>query len=165
MVLSGETIRELDIVQPCVERQIDERVGCSFGLGNCSYDITLDHDVYLRAGRTVLANSSEYLNLPSNVAGFPHDKSTWIREGIRGGTTFIDPGFKGFLTLELTYNPVFVEGEGGTYNKKNRDIYFIPKGAPIMQIVFMPTDKDTDGYNGKYQNQERKPVAARFELG
>jgi dCTP deaminase len=61
----------------------------------------------------------------------------------------IEPGWRGFLTLELTnHGPETIK---------------IMRAMPIAQILFHFTDKDTVGYEGKYQDQERGPQEARHD--
>jgi dCTP deaminase len=86
--------------------------------------------------------------MPTWVAASVKDKSTWARQGVSVFNTFIDPGWRGFLTLELV-------------NHSSVGI-FIPKGTPIAQIVFEELDATTNvPYDGKYQDQEWGAVSAR----
>jgi len=79
-----------------------------------------------------------------------HDKSSWIRKGLTLGNTVLEPGWRGYLTLELIYH-----GEGEL---------IICEGDPIAQIAFEFLDAPTEQpYDGKYQNQERGPQPAREE--
>lgn len=87
--------------------------------------------------------------MPKNVVGIVHDKSTWARRGLAVQNTVIEPGWRGFLTLELTNHgsvPIKIE-----------------RAMPIAQIVFHFTDEETVGYEGKYQDQERGPQEARHD--
>lgn len=62
----------------------------------------------------------------------------------------IEPGWRGFLTLEL--------------KNQGKDILRIERGDPIAQILFEGLDAPTDKpYSGKYQDQEAGPQPARFE--
>ena len=163
-VLSAQTIRDLRIIEPCVERGVFQ--GRSYGLSACGYDIRLDQDVWLNftsdaktdAGRLLpvmtprfsLASAMEEFHMPDDVVGIVHDKSSWAREGLSVFNTVIEPGWRGFLTLELVYH--------GTSR------LFLPKGTPIAQVIFHKLDHETEiPYSGKYQNQERGPQAARLE--
>lgn len=97
------------------------------------------------AGRFTLASAMEEFQMPDNLVGIVHDKSTWARRGLSVFNTVIEPGWNGFLTLELVYH-----GEGELV---------IPAGAGIAQVIFHENAVRTR-YTGKYQNQEDKPVAA-----
>lgn len=148
MILSAQTIRELDIVTPCVHRLVYD--GLSYGLGPASYDVRINQDIYLRQGDFKLASIMEYLSLPSNVSGQVADKSSWARRGLSLFNTFIDPGWSGFLTIELC-------------NHSSKPI-LINSGTPIAQIVFSYLDRATVvPYSGKYQNQPNRPVEAILE--
>ena len=86
--------------------------------------------------------------MPTTLVGIVHDKSTWARRGLSVFNTVIEPGWKGFLTLELVFN-----------GDKPLDI---PAGAGIAQVIFHQT-MDRASYDGKYQGQENRPVEARYE--
>lgn len=144
--------------------------GTSYGLGEAGYDIrikqaikfrsgwpkekriievsdnTLNKRLIIKEGRFVLASAIEEFDMPTDLVGVVHDKSTWARRGLSVFNTVIEPGWKGHLTLELVYH-----GEGDL---------IIPAGSGIAQVVFTRTT-DTARYTGKYQNQEDFPVAAR----
>lgn len=146
-ILSGASIKEHKILQPCVERGVKD--GMSYGLSHASYDVRIAQDTLIKPGDFVLASTMEYFNMPNDVAGFVHDKSTWARKGLSAFNTFIDPAWRGYLTLELV-------------NHSDRT-FMIERGTPIAQIVFQWMDKRVVGYSGKYQNQEDGPVEARDE--
>lgn len=57
----------------------------------------------LKPGNFILASTLEYLELPNNIAARLEGKSTLGRLGLSIHTTagFIDPGFKGTVTLEV----------------------------------------------------------------
>ncbi|UZV39816.1 dUTPase [Xanthomonas virus PB119] len=97
-------------------------------------------------GRFTLASAIEEFQMPDDLVGIVHDKSTWARRGLSVFNTVIEPGWKGFLTLELVYH--------------GQDELIIPAGSGIAQVVFHETAVRS-AYNGKYQNQEDEPVAAR----
>lgn len=96
-------------------------------------------------GRFVIASAMEEFDMPPNLVGIVHDKSTWARLGLSVFNTVIEPGWKGFLTLELVYHGF--------------DELVIPAGAGIAQVVFHSTS-DNAKYTGRYQNQQSKPVPA-----
>lgn len=153
-VLSAQTIRRLGLVEPLVERQQHPESGCSFGLSSCGYDIRLDQDITIHPGSFVLASSMEKFHMHHDVVGVVHDKSTWIRRGLMVHNTVLEPGWTGFLTLELAYHLHM-----GTTLR-------LAKGTPIAQVLFHRLDQPTDQtYKGKYQNQERGPQEARSGVG
>ena len=177
-VLSAQTIRQLCrplafgedpdlsglvMITPFDERTQHEPSGCSYGLSACGYDVRLDQDVYLghegiytnmARVQFALASTMERFHMPDDVVGIVHDKSTWARRGLAVQNTVIEPGWRGFLTLELTLH--------GTESLR------LSRGTPIAQIVFHRLDTPTeqpypDG--AKYQDQERGPVPARDGAG
>jgi hypothetical protein len=85
-----------------------------------------------------------------DLAGTVRDKSTWARLGLAVQNTHLDPGWPGWLTLELSnHSDVTIE---------------IARGEPIAQIVFEMLDQPTEQpYRGKYYDQARGPQPARHE--
>ncbi len=169
MVLSAQSIRELsvdqDMVTPFHERTVHE--GKTFGLSAAGYDVRVDlstagaelhpgvplEDLRLSVNRGEfrLGGTVEHFKMPHNVMGIVHDKSSWARKGICVQNTVIEPGWTGFLTLELT-------NHGDRWQ-------FIKHGDPIAQIVFHWLDHPTEQpYAGKYQNQKRGPQPAIEEI-
>lgn len=141
--------------------------GVSYGLGEAGYDIRLKQDikyfpreniVSLRndefhipietPGRFVLASAIEEFDMPLDLVGVVHDKSTWARQGVSVFNTVIEPGWKGFLTLEIVFHG------------SNR--VHLPAGAGIAQVLFHYLVEPAQ-YNGKYQNQADKPVESKWE--
>ena len=145
-VLSGQTIRRMGVFTPFFERTVHN--GMTYGLGPAGYDVRIDQQVMLSKGsRAVLASTVEHFNMPSDCIAYVKDKSTWARKFVLVQNTVIEPGWRGFLTLEITY-------EGG-------GIEIIDKGSPIAQIVFHRLDEPCESpYGGKYQDQDRGPQIA-----
>lgn len=157
MILSGQRIRELQIVSPHVERTTisrDNGITLSYGEGPAGYDIRVEFDdiggiLYkdFNKGEFLLCSSIEHFRMPKNVIGVVHDKSTWARKGIAVQNTILEPGWEGYLTLELT-------------NHGQKSIA-LTRGDPIAQVIFHETYKTESTYNGKYQKQSRGPQEAR----
>lgn len=147
-VLSAQTLRYIKPVSPFVERTLHEPTGTTFGVSACGYDVRLDQEILLEAGDFKLASTFEYFMMPDDVVGVVHDKSTWARRGLAVQNTVIEPGWCGYLTLELTNH--------------TKGTLLLPEGTPVAQILFHSLDQVTDSpYRGKYQNQERGPQSAR----
>jgi dCTP deaminase len=152
-VLSGQSIKKANIMKPFDERT--ELNGMTYGVGAASYDCRIDlgpncvsKKMTIRAGRCALAATKEKFKMPNNVCGFVKDKSTYARLHISVFNTFIDPGWEGYLTLEIA-------------NHSEKAITLID-GDPICQIVFMRLDEKAEKpYKGKYQNQRRGAVSAK----
>ena len=96
-------------------------------------------------GNFCIASAIEEFDMPSHLVGIVHDKSTWARQGLSVFNTVIEPGWKGWLTLELVYH--------------GWKELVIPAGAGIAQVVFHETSFPAS-YEGKYQNQPDQPVRA-----
>ena len=97
--------------------------------------------------RFVLASAMEEFQMPNDLVGVVHDKSTWARKGLSVFNTVIEPGWKGFLTLELVFH--------------GNEPVTIKRGQGIAQVLFSRLEEDGDYGDGKYQNQEDRPVEAR----
>ena len=124
--------------------------GMTYGLGAAGYDIRIAQTIWLWPGVMRLASSIEYFDIPDNILARVCDKSSWARRGVFVQNTVIEPGWKGYLTLELTRGlpwPVQIE-----------------IGTPIAQIIFERLEEPTYyPYSGKYQNQRRGPQPAIME--
>lgn len=164
MILSGKTLREYaergsPLVAPFVSEKTIQN-GMSYGCSLAGYDIRIAEDIWLLKGEFSLASSIEVFDLPPNVVGLVHDKSTWARRGLSLFNTVIEPGWKGTLTLELVNHEDYGYSAAGEYWETG---LVIKAGDPIAQVIFMYTDQETEGYNGKYQFQSKGPQEAIFE--
>lgn len=146
--------------------------GTSYGLSEAGYDIRIKQDIVFdtvyeeingiripvstvsignkyHEGNFILASAIEEFHMPLNLVGTVTDKSTWARMGLSVFNTVIEPGWNGFLTLELVYH--------------GRDTLYIKAGQGIAQVLFGELKEERDyGEHGKYQNQLNKPVEARM---
>jgi dCTP deaminase len=150
MILPAQEIRKLrGMVEPFCERTVQE--GMSYGLSHAGYDVRIAESFWLHQdNRFMLASTIEKFEMPNDVVGMVHDKSSWARRGVSLFNTVIEPSWRGFLTLELAYH--------------GRPDLFIEAGSPIAQIVFMRLTEPTEQpYSGKYQNQESGPQSWRHE--
>lgn len=123
--------------------------GFSHGLTECGYDIRLKQDVWMFLGRNfVLASAIEEFDMPNDLMGRVLNKSSWARKGIDASmTTNIEPGWRGFLTLELRY-------------AKAKPI-LLKAGTGIAQVIFERIENPST-YVGKYQDQDDRPVKAKY---
>ena len=122
--------------------------GVSYGLSEAGYDIRIKQSVVLSPRkRFSLASAIEEFEMPKTLVGIVHDKSTWARRGLSVFNTVIEPGWTGFLTLELVYH--------------GDEELSIPAGAGIAQVIFHRTVFRAS-YDGKYQGQADKPVEAIY---
>jgi dCTP deaminase len=148
MVINGQDLfREGPIVDMLSSKV--KHNGLSYGLGEAGYDIRIKQRVLLCSkDRFRLASAIEEFSMPFNLVGVVHDKSTWARRGLSVFNTVIEPGWKGFLTLELVYH-----GSG--------ELEILP-GDPIAQVIFHQTSQ-IGRYKGKYQDQPDMPQGARYD--
>ena len=156
MILPAQKIRFLcsgaygqrPMLDPFHERTVAN--GMTFGLGPAGYDVRIKQRVTLMRGEFVLASTIERFAIPNDVLAKVADKSTWARRGLAVQNTIIEPGWSGWLTLELTnhgYSPIDIEA-----------------GSPIAQIIFHQLLEPTEiPYRGKYDQQADAPVAAIME--
>lgn len=171
MILSAQTILKRKIITPAQPRTVIR--GRTFGLSAAGYDVRVDFSQGrysarqmcrnnpnpqrsdgppIKDGDFLLAATMEHFNMPDDVMGIVHDKSSWARQGLCVQNTVIEPGWRGHLTLELTY-----QGPGDC-------MVTLIHGDPIAQIVFHLLDEPTVyPYSGKYQDQEPGPQEVRFE--
>jgi dCTP deaminase len=109
----------------------------------------------LPPGSFVLGTTYEEVGLPSDIAGVLIGRSSFGRLGIvpYTGAGFIDPGFKGELTLEFTNNGPFT-------------VTLRPGKTRIVQMMLFRTSSVADSPYGhergsKYQNQ-KGPAQSRL---
>lgn len=168
MVINGKSLLSLAPIRDMKFSKLTSPGGVTYGLGEAGYDIRIDQDIeYIPTkynidasikrgpmisrdrvgsyGNFILASTMEEFNMPTNLVGIVHDKSSWARQGLSVFNTVIEPGWAGILTLELMFH--------------GPDPVTIPKGAGIAQVIFTTT-KEVRGYKGRYQNQPSGPVPA-----
>lgn len=144
-ILSAQSIRKRGLIEPFVERETFPGTKMTYGLGPASYDVRIRGTCTLPPGSSHLVTIQEKLTMPADVAGEVKDKSTWARKFIAVQNTWIDPGFCGYMTLELTNH--------------GDETVVIHDGMPVAQFVFSQLDEPTEKpYVGKYQNQPQEPV-------
>lgn len=163
MILSDKTIIEMlenkslqisplekEQIQPA---SVDVRLGDTFsivedsamGIINLEDEIkyrTLKTDKYiLLPGQFVLATTMEYFDLPNDLTAFVEGRSSLGRMGLFiQNAGWVDPGFKGEITLEL-------------FNA-NRCAIELTTGRRVGQLVFAKMDQEAlNPYKGKYQGQ------------
>jgi dCTP deaminase len=161
MILPGQMIRMRGVFSPFCERSVGH--GMSYGLSCAGYDIRLKRDVTLVQGYTILAPALDHIDMPPDLLGMVADKSTWARQGVQVQHTVIEPGWRGTLALELTYQPVLSEGDTQVFSLTPK-IMKIEARTPIAQVVvhqlMAPTERP---YRGKYMNQTEDDIRAKLE--
>ena len=113
-----------------------------------------DEPFILHPGEFVLASTYEVITLPDDIAGRLEGKSSLGRLGLLTHSTagFIDPGFSGHITLELS-------------NVANLPVKLFP-GMKIGQLCLIKLSSSaehpygSEKYGSRYQGQ-RGPTASR----
>ena len=111
-----------------------------------SYHVHNHKDLYVPRNSYVLGVSREYIKMPKNVVGICLGKSTYARMGLSVNITPLEPGWKGWLTIEIMNNSCF--------DRPAR------AGEGIAQLLFFGGDAE-DEYNGNYQDQGCTPALAK----
>ena len=164
MILSDRTVQKmLDNqslrIEPITAGQIqpasvDIRLGNTFSVvdDTPSGIIKLDSEIKYKMifadtymilpGQFVLATTMEYFELPDYLTAFVEGRSSLGRMGLFiQNAGWVDPGFKGEITLEL-------------YNA-NRCAIELKAGRRVGQLVFAEMDSPAlNPYRGKYQGQK-----------
>lgn len=158
-VLSGQSIRRRGIFTPFSERTSHH--GLTYGLGPSGYDVRIAEDIVLPPGGFTLASTMEHFDIPADLVGIVHDKSTWARRGITLQNTVAEPGWRGYLTLEITnHNP---PRRWWQFWRRGAGTVVLRRGMPIAQIIFHALDEPAEkAYDGKYQDQKSGPQPALF---
>jgi len=116
-----------------------------------------DEEFSLHPGEFVLASTYEVITLPDDIAGRLEGKSSLGRLGLLTHSTagFIDPGFSGHITLELS-------------NVANLPVKLFP-GMKIGQLCLIKLSSPAENpygsalYGSRYQGQ-RGPTASKSWL-
>ena len=103
-----------------------------------SYDLRAAEDITLTQGGCTLVPSIEWVELPPDIAGTLRCRSSLGRKGILMGAGFIDPGFRGQLTLCLT-------------NMGPEDIP-LRKSERVVQMILHEVKNGNECYDGRYQD-------------
>lgn len=173
MILSDQTLKEMIksghlVVDPIDEQSIqpasiDCRLGDHFLIveQNQMDVITLDSKIQYREITSdtitipphtfLLATTQEYIEVPNDLTAFVEGRSSIGRIGLFiQNAGWVDPGFKGRITLEL-------------YNANSLPIR-LQAGKRICQLVFCKMDRAAEKpYQGKYQGQRATMGSKVFE--
>lgn len=147
MILGARVLERIRPVAPFDRKVITG--GLSGGLSHAGYDVHIREGFLMWPLRFVLASTLEVFDMPPDVMGFVHDKSTLARCGIAVQNTVIEPGWRGTLTLEITMH--------------RWRVHRIRPGQPIAQIIFHKVEGAGAYAGGKYQDQPARPVEAIWE--
>lgn len=176
LILNDKQIAEIKPLRPFIENlESDEAI--SYGLGSFGYDIRLDKEfriftdvhsteidpknfdqsAFVKVSKEsclippnsfCLGKSLEKFDMPDDLFGLVVGKSTYARCGIIVNMTPIEPGWRGYLTIEISNTtplPAKIYAHEG-----------------IAQVIFFKGERPEVSYHdrkGKYQDQEGIEVA------
>ena len=147
MIINQNKLYEAKPLRPMYQSKFRAH-GVSHGMSEAGYDIRIKQTVILHPlRRFALASTIERFEMPENLVAIVHDKSTWARRGLSVFNTVIEPGWSGWLTIELVYHGLFP--------------LRIPAGAGIAQVIFHQIAVPASYAGGKYDNQPNHPVRAK----
>ena len=162
-VINGKTLLAKAPIREMIPHKLKAH-GVSWGLAEAGYDLRIRQEIIFKPGMTMgptievngelehgrfcLASAIEEFDMPADLVGVVHDKSTWARQGLSVFNTVIEPGFKGGLTLELVFH--------------GNEELIIPAGSGIAQVNFT-TLAHAARYEGKYNGQSTDPTPAIFD--
>ena len=112
-----------------------------------SYDLRAAEDITLARGSCTLVPSLEWVELPPDVAGTLRCRSSLGRKGILMGAGFVDPGFRGQLTLCLT--------------NMGQDDLCIGQSDRLVQMILHEVRNGSELYAGQYQDSSGVVEAKR----
>lgn len=144
----SESVRKDALITPFEDKK-QVANGKSYGLSHAGYDIRVKlpsnwDSITLQRGDFLLASSVERIKMPNDLLCIVHDKSSWAREGLALQNTVLEPGWEGWITLEIT---------------AHRGDVVLRNGDPIAQLIFHQLIEPTNNpYVGKYQNQPDEAV-------
>jgi dCTP deaminase len=137
MILSGTQIRKR-LGNDSLQGSLVIRPYSDDSQQPASYDLRAAENVSLPKCVCTLISSLEWVELPKNVAGTLRCRSSLGRRGVLLGAGFVDPGFRGQLTLCLT-------------NMGSGDIE-IHRHERVVQMVLHEVRGGAHLYNGRYQD-------------
>jgi dCTP deaminase len=103
-----------------------------------SYDLRAADETCLPCGICTLLPTLEWVELPKDLAGTLRCRSSFGRRGVLLGGGFVDPGFRGQLTLCLS-------------NMGSEDI-LVNKNDRVAQMVLHEVRNPGTCYSGRYQD-------------
>jgi dCTP deaminase len=105
-----------------------------------SYDLRVTGHQILPKGACTLVPSLEWVELPADLAATLRCRSSYARKGLLLGGGFVDPGFRGQLTLCLG-------------NLGAGDIVLSPSER-VVQMILHQVKGGAELYEGRYQDSQ-----------
>lgn len=166
MIVNGKSLLKIQPLDPMVPTKT-RYGGTSHGLSEAGYDLRIKQDItFVKSpygdhvivrepedessetyfGCFCLASTMEKFQMPNFLVANIHDKSTWARQALSVFNTVVEPGWHGWLTLELVYH--------------GQETLHIPAGSGIAQALFTQLSDHSNYGDGKYQNAGNHPQPA-----
>jgi dCTP deaminase len=136
IISAAEIVRRLDLRNEPAKLVI--RPYNSESQQPASYDLRAADDTRLPCGICTLLPTLEWVELPGDLAGTIRCRSSFGRRGVLLGAGFVDPGYRGQLTLCLSN----MGKEEITVNKNDR----------IAQMILHEVRNPNESYSGRYQD-------------
>ena len=125
IIFKTQAIESFDFMKQKHQKQYQEEYVVPFGC-----------DFILHPQTMALGSTFEFVSLPNDIVASIEGRSSWARIGLMIATAvYIEPGFKGCITLELS-------------NTSNVPIKLYP-GMRIGQITFIQTTSHSEYKNKK----------------
>jgi len=103
-----------------------------------SYDLRVAHNIVLPRGVTNLVPTLEWVELPFDLAATLRCRSSFGRRGVMIAAGFVDPGFRGQLTLCLV-------------NMGSEDVPLVQNNR-VVQMIIHEVKGGNRLYEGRYQD-------------
>ena len=134
-------LSDIDIIECLHNGDLKIAPFCESSLTAAGYDLSSSSTLLIHPLEQGLIHTIEHLELGPSLCGQIYIRSSFAREGLLGSFAFIDPGFKGQLTLSL------VNLGASTVQIGERE--------RIAQVVFSRTGSPSSRpYSGRYQNSK-----------
>jgi dCTP deaminase len=103
-----------------------------------SYDLRIGDDIRLVPGTCTLAHSLEWVEIPPDLAATLRTRSSYGRRGLLVTAGFVDPGFRGQLTLGLAH--------------MGNEAFMLRQGDRVVQMIIHQVTRGDAIYEGRYQD-------------
>jgi dCTP deaminase len=103
-----------------------------------SYDLRVAEDTVLKPGFCTLAHTLEWVELPADLAATIRTRSSYGRRGVLVTAGFVDPGFRGQLTLGLV--------------NMGQETVHLKMNDRIVQLILHQVLEADQTYEGRYQD-------------
>ena len=103
-----------------------------------SYDLRVAEDAELKPGLCTLTHTLERVELPADIAATIRTRSSYGRLGLLVTAGFVDPGFRGQLTLGLV--------------NMGQEVMYLKRHDRVVQMILHQVLGAGQMYEGRYQD-------------